>query len=409
MATIYTLTIDPVALGITKPVDRVYIKNLYVDTDDTHIRTAAFEYSAGVIGETAFAELPPTTFGSIYQIQLFGSEGMVLSVFFGMPERNALLSELDIYTAYPPRSFYPEATISWGSVKGPIADQTDLKNLTDLLFTKVAGQVLTDGLAAANAAMFTKAEVPALRTEIDNKIAANVTQVTGQSTALSPSQKLVTDNINSLNTRIDGARTHGTYYAVTTAIAPNTYIGTDGKLSRSTVVFGTVATKNVGVAAGQIPLVDNIPALAKTAAIEAGILQLQTDATQVTQVTGQSTSLAPSQKLLTDNVNSLNTRIDGVQGGGSYYNTTTTEGPNTRIAADGTLRRSTMVFGTAATRTVGTASGNLVEAQVVTAQIAANVTQATGQSTGLSVSQKLFTDTIGNIDAVLDSINGVVV
>ena len=37
------------------------------------------------------------------------------------------------------------------------------------------------------------------------------------------------------------------------------------------------------------------------------------------------------------------------------------------------------------------------------------VTQVTGQSTSLAVSQKLFTDTVGNINSVLDSINGVVV
>ena len=147
MATIYTLTIDPVALGITKPVDKVYIKNLYVDTDDTHIRTAPFEYGANVIGELSFVELPPTTLGSIYQIQLFGTEGMVLSVFFGMPERDTYLSELDIYTAYPPRTFYPGATISWGQIKGAIANQLDLSTV---MFTKSNATTLQGVIDAKN-------------------------------------------------------------------------------------------------------------------------------------------------------------------------------------------------------------------------------------------------------------------
>lgn len=37
------------------------------------------------------------------------------------------------------------------------------------------------------------------------------------------------------------------------------------------------------------------------------------------------------------------------------------------------------------------------------------LTQALGQSTTSAVSQKLLTDTVGDIDAVLDAINGVVV
>lgn len=37
------------------------------------------------------------------------------------------------------------------------------------------------------------------------------------------------------------------------------------------------------------------------------------------------------------------------------------------------------------------------------------ITQVQGQSTTEAVSQKLFTDTVGNIGAALDAINGVVV
>lgn len=166
MATIYTLTIDPITLGLTKPVDRVYIKNLYVDIDDTHIRTAPFEYSAEVIGEIGFAELPATTLGSIYQIQLFGSEGLVLSVFFGMPTRNTKLSELDIYTAYPPRSFYPEATIAWGQINGAIANQLDLSSV---MFTKSNAATLQAAIDAKNLLQDNAIDLKASTYDVDNK------------------------------------------------------------------------------------------------------------------------------------------------------------------------------------------------------------------------------------------------
>lgn len=166
MATIYTLTIDPITLGLTKPVDRVYIKNLYVDIDDTHIKTAAFEYSSSVVGEIGFAELPATTLGSIYQIQLFGSEGLVLSVFFGMPTRNTKLSELDIYTAYPPRNFYPEATIAWGQINGAIANQLDLSSV---MFTKSNAATLQEAIDAKNLLQDNAIDLKASIYDVDNK------------------------------------------------------------------------------------------------------------------------------------------------------------------------------------------------------------------------------------------------
>ena len=251
MATIYTLTIDPAALGITKPVDSVYIKNLYVDTDDTHIRTAPFEYGAAVIGETTFAELPPTTLGSIYQIQLFGIEGMALSVFFGMPEHNSLLSELAIYTAYPPRSYYPEASVSWGQIKGLIVDQTDL---TDIMFTKDSAGTLQQFIDAKN-------------TLQDNAITA----------------------ANNLAVAAIPKTEKGTVNGVAT-------LGADGKVTPAQLPSVTpVAWGNItGNITAQTDLIAKIPV--------------------VTQAQGQSTAQAVSQKLFTDTVGDIGTALDAING-----------------------------------------------------------------------------------------------
>lgn len=50
---------------------------------------------------------------------------------------------------------------------------------------------------------------------------------------------------------------------------------------------------------------------------------------------------------------------------GAYYDTTTTAYPNVNIAADGALSRSTATFGTAATRDVGEAAGQVALVQYV--------------------------------------------
>lgn len=151
-ANLYRLTIDIPLLSLSRDVNKVFIKNLYVDVDDTHIITAPLDYSATIVaGLDTVVVLPATTFGSVYQLQLYGTDGMVLSAFFGMPEADSLLSNLDLHTAYPPRAFYPNAKLDWGRITGDINNQTDL---TDIMFTKTAagelGQALDDLIAWGN-------------------------------------------------------------------------------------------------------------------------------------------------------------------------------------------------------------------------------------------------------------------
>ena len=195
MATIYRLTIDPIALGITKPIDKVYIKNLYVDTDDTHIRTAPFEYVASVISDLSLVELPPTTLGSIYQLQLFGSEGMVLSVFFGMPKRNTKLSELDIFTAYPPRSYYPEASVAWGQLSGAIANQADL---VDVMFTKSSASAMQAAIDSKNSLQDTAINLRATTASVNAKNAL-------QDTAIDTNKSAISNNKVAIESKVDNA------------------------------------------------------------------------------------------------------------------------------------------------------------------------------------------------------------
>lgn len=143
-ANLYRLTIDIPLLSLPRDVNKVLIKNLYVDVDDTHIITAPLDYSAAIVaGLDTVVVLPATTFGSVYQLQLYGTDGMVLSAFFGMPDADSLLSDLNMYTAYPPRIFYPNAKINWGRIIGDINDQADL---AEVMFTKSAAGELADEL-----------------------------------------------------------------------------------------------------------------------------------------------------------------------------------------------------------------------------------------------------------------------
>lgn len=78
---IHTLTIDSLTLGLVLPVDSLYLQNVYVDVDDTHIRTAAFNFSAALVDGSALIDLPASSIGSIYHLQLLNAGAQVLSVF----------------------------------------------------------------------------------------------------------------------------------------------------------------------------------------------------------------------------------------------------------------------------------------------------------------------------------------
>ena len=189
---------------------------------------------------------------------------------------------------------------TWGSITGDITDQTDLTNL-----------------------FYTKTDINSKNTEQDSAITTLATEV---GTALD--LKANTSDVNSKNTLQDNAITAAQDKA--DAAIPKSEkgevngvatLGDDGKVTSTQLPdvtpvawgnitgdivdqtdLGTAATKEVGVGVGQIPLVEDIPDLAKTP--------------------------------LT-------------------YTTTTVELPNLAVDSEGTLKRSTEVLGTAATRNIG--------------------------------------------------------
>lgn len=370
MATIYRLTIDPIVLGITKPIDKVYIKNLYVDTDDTHIRTAPFEYGANIIGDISFVELPPTTLGSIYQIQLFGSEGMALSVFFGMPERDSLLSELAIYTAYPPRSYYPEASVAWGQLKGSIANQTDL---TKIMFTKANAENMRGEINAAIAFKANTADVNSKNalqdTAInDNKIAIN-SKVDSAVSSINAEIALraTIANVDAKNATQDAAIN---LRAVKTEVATSLNLKAD-----KAAVDSKNATQDTAITAADNLAKAAIPKSEKGA--PNGVATLGADGkvtpTQLPSVTPVAWgNIAGNIAAQTDLSNTYFTQVafDGwstlIDNGlnnarkqGDFYNTTTADMPNTYIAPNGDMMRSTASFGTAATKNTGSAYGEI--------------------------------------------------
>jgi|26BtaG_2_1085354.scaffolds.fasta_scaffold00376_11 sialidase-1 len=126
---VFSLAIDVIRLGITLPVDEVTVKNVYVDVDDVHIRVVPFEFTAEIDASGLIVNLPPTTLGSIYEIQLLSQGKVVLSAYFDMPKNDCFLSDLPLYTAFPPRESYPVDEVNWGDIKGDFVNQTDLSSL----------------------------------------------------------------------------------------------------------------------------------------------------------------------------------------------------------------------------------------------------------------------------------------
>ena len=141
---VFSLAIDVIRLGITLPVDEVTVKNVYVDVDDTHIRVVPFDFTADIDASGLIVNLPPTTLGSIYEIQLLSQGKVVLSAYFDMPKSDCFLSDLPLYTAFPPRESYPVDTVNWGDIKGDFVNQTDLSGL---IFTATEANQLKQELA----------------------------------------------------------------------------------------------------------------------------------------------------------------------------------------------------------------------------------------------------------------------
>lgn len=122
----FSLAIDLIRLDIAQPVDEVAIKNVYVDVDDTHIRIAAFDFKSEISADGLIVKLPPTTLGSVYEVRLLSQGSAVLSAYFEMPKDDCFLSDLPLYTAFPPRESYPVDVVNWGDIKGSLENQSDL-------------------------------------------------------------------------------------------------------------------------------------------------------------------------------------------------------------------------------------------------------------------------------------------
>lgn len=370
MATIYRLTIDPIVMGFTKPIDKVYIKNLYVDTDDTHIRTAPFEYVASVISDLSFVELPPTTLGSIYQLQLFDSEGMVLSVFFGMPKRNTKLSELDIFTAYPPRSYYPEASVAWGQLSGAIANQTDL---VDVMFTKSSASAMQAAIDSKNSLQDTAINSRATTASVNAKNAL-------QDTAISENLTAIGANKSAINLKVDGIKTSTD--AAIALRAKTSDVNAKNELQDAAIVGNDIAINSkvdtaVSSINADITLKANIDDVnAKNATQDAAITAADNlakaaipkaekgapNGVATLDVDGKISPLQiPTEQPIawgniTGNIadqTDLVSSIPDLAKTTLTYTTTTTDMPNLTVDTTGTLKRSTQVLGTAATKNIG--------------------------------------------------------
>lgn len=263
---IHTLTIDSIALGLGLPVDSLYLQNVYVDVDDTHIRTAAFNFYAALVGGSTTIDLPASTIGSIYHLQLLSAGAQVLSVFFAMPTQDALLSELAIYTAYPPREGYPLQSPLWGEIEGSIENQTDL---AQTFMSKSDGTALSEAV---------QLQITQGQQTTDQSITTIDGRVTGVDDKLkllfvtSTTPKLVNGVTIPAGTYLDvqthvakesitGDRiTKGTElnepklsatYALTTLDAPNLNLAADGTLKRSNDPLNA-STRKVGTAVGNL-------------------------------------------------------------------------------------------------------------------------------------------------------------
>lgn len=268
---INTLTVDSIALGLGLPVDSLYLQNVYVDVDDTHIRTAAFNFYAALVNGSTTIDLPASTIGSIYHLQLLSAGAQVLSVFFAMPTQDALLSELSIYTAYPPREGYPLQSPLWGEIEGSIENQTDLAQtfmskgdgtaLSEAVQLQISqGQQVTDqsiatidgrvtGVDDKLKLLFVTSATPKLvngvtipaGTYLDVQTHVAKESITGDKIA--KNADLNTPNI----TNPTLLSTH----ALTTLAAPNLYLASNGMLARSNDPLNA-ASRKVGTAAGNL-------------------------------------------------------------------------------------------------------------------------------------------------------------
>ncbi len=146
----YNLTINAAALnlGATSFAELVFRR---ATVTDTYTIVPEFKSRVVMVGGMASIRLPATTPGSVYECLIYGELRQKLRVFFVMPEADALLHELDLWTAWPNADSQGGGRAKWGMITGTLADQTDLQTAlngkANTAHTHSIGQV--DGLQTA--------------------------------------------------------------------------------------------------------------------------------------------------------------------------------------------------------------------------------------------------------------------
>lgn len=99
----FKLTIDAANLNLEKVITHARIVNQYVDVNDSMSITAPIDRFVKLTAQTAVIDIIATTPGSIYQVQLMSRGEALLDAYFMMPPVNKRLSEVELFTAYPPK------------------------------------------------------------------------------------------------------------------------------------------------------------------------------------------------------------------------------------------------------------------------------------------------------------------
>ena len=107
------LTLDPINLSLEKPITHARIVNQYVDINDSMSITVPIDKFVKLVNQVAVIDIIATTPGSIYQVVLQSRGEKVIEAYFMMPPSDKALSELELFTAYPPKQ--PNA-IFWKEV-----------------------------------------------------------------------------------------------------------------------------------------------------------------------------------------------------------------------------------------------------------------------------------------------------
>ena len=211
---------------------------------------------------------------------------------------------------------------TWGSITGDITDQTDLTNLfytkTDINSKNTEQDSAITALQEKNVSQDAAIELRAIATEVDAAL----------------DLKANTSDVNSKNTLQDNAITEAQNKA--DAAIPKSEKGVDNG----------VATLGADgkVTSAQLPDV--------TPVAWGNITGDIVDQLDLTQRYYTKTEADATNQFLADGV--LSAGVNGY-----YYDTTTTAYPNVNIATNGKLSRSTVTFGTAATKSVGTGADQI--------------------------------------------------